>query len=93
MRLYYKGNTILGSLRTVDLFPDSINFSGMNYYVVDELNPTNNGICKAIIALQWRTDVNGNPRFYIDNDGDLYDRSTDPGGWEPHYTPMPEYGV
>lgn len=34
-------------------------------------------------------DIAGNHRFYVDENGDIQDRTLDPGGWAPALQPFP----
>ena len=93
MRLYHRNNTIHGFLMESQMFPDSNIFLGMDYYEIDQIKDIAEGLCRQIISEQGLMDINGNPRFWIDYDGDLDDRREDPGGWEAHIDPGPEFEV
>ena len=83
MKIYYRDEKIWAVVYEVDVFKTKVD-SGHSVKEVDEIDPTNKQLCIDLASYgnQGRKDINGNARFYIDVDGDIDDRSADPGGWE-----------
>ena len=85
MKIYYVGSKIVRVNWNKDDFAWLNNTNNAATYNVDEIDPENKELCIDIMRVRNQVDINNNPKYYIDADGDL----ADVDGWISH-TPPPE---
>ena len=61
-----------------DKFPSVI--GNLNVLEIDEIEPENGSLCKDLVRTYGKIDDNGNPKYYVDEDGDLFEVDD----WEPY---------